>query len=271
MNCKSQQSIAIADTSPPVVSVAADASVPIKKATPTEVADRWNKAHDKHDVRALRDLYARHVEFYGQVLTNEECVARKKAAFEKSPDYAQSIKELTTRSVDAGAASMTVVRFTKTSTIGGKSTDYKGVLFIDGAGLVTYESDDLTNANLDKLTAAASTWCTDQSEPSADSVPTSTIMAPYKISSLEAKTRASRSKHFQDLLATAPNDFIYIDIIGCPTKCDRAKRECGYELRVANHSNIGNDSILLDWLYVDAVDGTMWWNDTTGPRSEALP
>jgi len=48
-----------------------------------------------------------------------------------------------------------------------------------------------------------------------------------------------------------------IDIISCPTQCDRGAHECGYLMRVANHSNIGKYPSMVSWLYVDAVDGTV--------------
>src|SRR4029077_10749945 len=70
------------------------ARAPRKVPTANEVVKAWNEAHTKHDTRALTSLYAPNVEFYGRALTNAQCVAAKKAAFAKSPDYAQSIRDV---------------------------------------------------------------------------------------------------------------------------------------------------------------------------------
>lgn len=128
------------------------------------------------------------------------------------------------------------------------------------------------DANMGKPNEASSTWCTDDSEGSLDSITNTKVIEPYAISARDAQVRASHSKHLAALRATAPRDFITIDIVTCPTRCDRAARACGYNMRVANHSNIGKvPSILVGWIYVDAVDATLWWDDGAGPRSEALP
>jgi hypothetical protein len=81
--------------------------------TPRQVLDRWNDAHDKHDDVALLGLYAPTVQFYGQSLSATKCAAIKKAAFAKSPDYRQSVKDV---SVEQDGA-QTKVSFTKTVSV----------------------------------------------------------------------------------------------------------------------------------------------------------
>jgi len=128
------------------------------------------------------------------------------------------------------------------------------------------------DANTGTASEAGSTWCTDDSGGSLDSITNTRVIEPYVISARDAQVRASRSKHVAALRATAPGDLVTIDVVTCPTRCDRAARACGYDMRVANHSNIGKvPSILVGWIYVDAVDGTLWWDDGAGPQSEALP
>lgn len=90
--------------------------------------EQWNAAHNAHDAKALGALYAPSVVFYGVTLTNEECVRRKQAAFAASPDYAQSIRDVRTDG--------TTVRFVKTSTSNGKSTDYPSVLVLRDGHIV---------------------------------------------------------------------------------------------------------------------------------------
>ena len=165
--CRSFKPAPVGDATPPRVAPVADASHATVLAAPNarEVVTKWNQAHNEHDSRALQDLYGPVVSFYGQSLTNRECVSMKKAAFDRSPDYAQSVKDISAQTEHPG---LTVVRFTKTSAAGGKSTDYKAVLFLDAASLITYESDEVTNANIEKAKAATSTWCLDDPEGSFD-------------------------------------------------------------------------------------------------------
>jgi hypothetical protein len=117
-------------------SAASSAPIARKPPSPLDVVNAWNAAHTKHDIKALTAIYAPRVEFYGRTLTGAQCVAAKKAAFAKAPDYAQSIRDIV-----VGADG--VVTFTKTSTQGGKSTDYPAVLVVTG-GVVAAETDKVT-------------------------------------------------------------------------------------------------------------------------------
>ena len=262
----SQSTTPAASTARATIDAATKPAIP----TPREVADRWNAAHVAHDTTALASLYGARVDFYGQELTNKECVARKKAAFEKSPDYTQSLSDVWTRADDAGPAPFIVVGFTKTTRSGGATHDYKAALFVDPSGLIIRESDQVTDDNLARAEAKAETWCVDWSEGMA--APTDHVIPPFKIGALRAVIAAQRTQYFARLEASLPGDALMVDDVGCPTKCDQAKRNCGYSLRVRDYSRIGmNPSILVDWIYVDAVDGVLIWDDGGKEKREPLP
>jgi hypothetical protein len=245
---------------------AVDASPPKpKRLTAHEVVGRWNDAHVNHDAKALESLYGHTVQFYGQTLSGKDCAARKGAAFAKSPTYTQSVKDLDAKTDGPS----TTVSFTKTSTEKGKSTDYPAVLAITG-GLITAETDRVTEANLAAKASIASMWCMD--EPWS---PNDKVVAPYKISAQSAVRRGRNTKHFAALEAGAKKGaFLDFGEISCPTKCVPATRECGYNLRVEDHSPEVSDnpephSNLVEWVYIDAISGVMYWDD--GKSSEPLP
>ncbi len=207
--------VAVASSAPVV-----DAAPPKpKRLTAREIVDQWNEAHVKHDTKALEGLYGRTVQFYGQTLSGKDCAARKGAAFAKSPTYTQSVKDLDAKTDGPS----TTVSFTKTSTEKGKSTDYPAVLAITG-GLITAETDKISEANLAAKASVASMWCID--EPW---IPNDKVVAPYKLSALKAMMRGRRTKHFAALEAAVKKGGAFIDFgqIGCPTKCAAATRECG--------------------------------------------
>lgn len=249
----------------PTASATTPPRAPRKVSTPLEVVNAWNEAHTKHDAKALASLYAPHVAFYGRTLTSAQCVAAKKRAFAKSPDYAQSIRDVV--ATEAG-----VVTFTKTSTSGGKSTDYPAVLVVT-RGLVSVETDKITEANLAAQTAEAekAKWC-----EKGDAV-----IPPYRISANEAQERVRRSKYFSDTYLQELNPWTpELDEVVCPTKCDRAAFACGFSIGVMAHGHETADPLsmptvsLLEWLYVDAVDATLWYDQSADGKwehSEKLP
>ena len=259
-----------APTQSAVTSASVDAAPKPTVPTPRDVAERWNAAHVAHDAHALEALYGARVDFYGQELTNKECVARKKAAFEKSPDYTQSVSDFWTRADDAGPAPFTVVGFKKTTRAAGATHEYDAALFVDASGLIVRESDTTTDRNLELAEIKAASWCVDWSEGAP--MPTDHVKPPFKISALHAVIATQRTQYFARLQARTPNDFLPIDDVTCPTKCDKAKRNCGYSLRVRDYSRIGQyDSILVDWIYVDAVDGVLVWDENGVEKREPLP
>jgi hypothetical protein len=249
----------LASTSAPSMTASAPTS---KTPSALEVVNRWNDAHVKHDSHALESLYSVKVEFYGQTLTGRACAAKKAAAFAKSPSYRQSIEDV---HIDSEGA-VTTVTFTKTSIENGKSTDYPAALVVTG-GLITAETDMITQANLAAQAAKTQMWCLEEPWIANDK-----IIAPYKISAKNAYTRARRTKHFHDMEAVRPNVFLDFGQISCPTQCASATRECGYDMRLENHSQDLNSephSNLIEWVYVDAVTALMYWDD--GAQSEPLP
>jgi hypothetical protein len=54
----------------------------------------WDDAHNRHDVGALRQLYAPTVDFYGKQLTVDAVVAAKARVFQKTPDFRQDLSAL---------------------------------------------------------------------------------------------------------------------------------------------------------------------------------
>lgn len=229
----------------------------------------------KHDATALAALYAPSVQFYGSSLSGRECAERKKAAFAKNPDYAQSIRNVVVDG-DAGAGGSATITFTKTSTTQGKSTDFPAIVVVVG-GLITAETDQISEANLATQRAAAEMWCVDGS---AYGPPNDRVTPPYRISALQAYQRARKSAHFEALVVAEHGDFLDFGQFWCPTKCTRVTTfpdapACGYNMKLENHSELArraNDpngfSIWVEWVYVDAVDGTMYWQ---GGTVEPLP
>lgn len=262
-----QDAQAIAPVVTPTAIAALDASAPIRRASAREVVDAWNTAHVKHDAKALEALYAPTVEFYGTSLSDRECATRKKAAFDKSPDYTQSIRDVHVEASDAGVGS--VVTFTKTSTVKGRSTDYPAILVVLG-NVITSETDKISEANLVAQQQKSTTWCVDE----IMYPPNDHVIAPYRISASEAYRRARTSAHFNELVKNANGDFLDFGQVWCPTKCvhvtsypDSADA-CGYSMKLENHSELQrriNDpsgfSVMVEWVFVDAVDGTMYWQD----------
>jgi hypothetical protein len=242
----------------------------LRRLTPREAVEAWNKAHIAHDLNALASIYAPHVEFYGQTVTNKQCVAAKKAAFAKSPDYTQSIGDIDVH--DDG-----VVTFTKTSRSGGKSTDYPAVLVVTG-GLVTAETDKVTEANLAAQAAKNATWCVDHE---------SQVISPFRISVAQARERVETAG-LSDMCMTCQN--VVGSPVTCPTKCERATHECGYELPITAYPHMKNANgsygydpdcqcvnfdysrgTTVGWVYVDAIDGTLYDQDEQGNWQKREP
>jgi hypothetical protein len=233
------------------------------------VVEQWNTAHTKHDTAALSSLYDARVDFYGQALTSSQCVAKKKAAFDKDATYTQSFHDLKLTTNEKGG--LTRARFTKTSTSHGKSTDYPSTLIIDARGLITVETDDVTDKNLSDLAVAAGNWCLDGNLVDGQE-PNDKLEPPFKISARRAMNGVMASKTFQDGAdSVGPNHAYGIDTISCPAnKCDPALGACTYDFRMIDPTMVGvTTSILVGWLHVDAVTGTI--TSDGNDRKEPLP
>jgi hypothetical protein len=237
------------------------------------VVEQWNTAHTKHDAAALSSLYDSRVEFYGQTLTSSQCVAKKKAAFDKDATYTQSIRDLKLTTNDKGG--LTRARFTKTSTSHGKGTDYPSTLIIDARGLISVETDDVTDKNLSDLAAAADDWCLDGSLADGQE-PNDKVKPPFTISARRATDGVIASKTFKaGADSVGPNHAYGIDQISCPANnCNPASGACTYDFRMIDPTMRGvTTSILVGWLHVDAVTGTITsdGNDRTEPLPPKAP
>ncbi len=229
-----------APTAPPVESGPVDARVAI---------ERWNRAHNDHDVAALASLYAPTVSFYGNVLSGADCTSKKRLAFAQTPDYAQSIRDVKLEPADAG---QTFVRLVKTSTTNGKSRDYPAIVMVDASGKITEESDDL-----------AEDWCIDKTgPPSVHPVPNDRVVAPFRLSALDAIVRARSSKHFAHF--SKPVGDIDVE---CAKRCAVQTQECGFVLTLHDmdpHSMDDPTLTVSNWMgvaYVEPVTKTLWWED----------
>jgi len=81
----------------------------------------WDDAHNRHDVDALRKLYAPTVDFYGQKLSRDKVIAAKSLAFVSTPDFKQVLSDIhIVAKNDAGHATF---RKTWTSTGTTRSVD----------------------------------------------------------------------------------------------------------------------------------------------------
>lgn len=265
IGCRDKSVPPVVDAAAPAASLVVDSGAPtVKRFAARDIVDQWNEAHVKHDAKALEGLYGAKVKFYGQTLSGKDCAARKAAAFAKSRDYTQAIKDVDSKT----EGSTSTVTFTKTSTEKGKSTDYPAILVVVG-NAITAETDKVTDANLAAREAASQMWCME--EPW---MPNDKVIAPYKLSALDAARRGRMTKHFHELEVAAKATFLDFGQITCPTKCEPATRECGYDLRIEDHSAAVAEtpaphSNLVGWAYIDAVTGVMYWND--GKDSEPLP
>lgn len=180
---------------------------------------------------------------------------------------------MTVEVADGGPSA--TVTFTKTSNSKGKSVDYPAILVVTG-GVITSETDKTTEANLAAREVAKEMWCVE--EPVYP--PNDRVIPPYRISASEAYRRARSSPHFKAQEAASHGDFLDFGQIWCPTGCvrvtsypDDQPNACGYRMKLENHSELqrraddsSGFSIMVNWLYVDAVDGTMYWMDGTKER-----
>jgi hypothetical protein len=223
--------------------------------------DRWNEAHVKHDVKALEGLYALNVRFYGQPLSGEECVKRKAAAFAKSPDYTQSIRNVRMHQRVRGQIEVTFVKHTSEK---GKTADFDSTLTFgfDQRLLedrITAESDAITDA---KLGVSASRWCLD-----ADGQENDATLPPFKLSTKQAMARANASKHFTERTSTMPWGTVTPWVQPpetCPSAC-LPDRHCGYVLTmicgIVSSDPMGATSYYEETFYVNAQDGSMSFKD----------
>jgi hypothetical protein len=61
---------------------------------PEAAVARWNDALAKHDVEALRSVYADSIEFYGTPMPRDQVLKMKQEAFAQTPDFTQGIQNV---------------------------------------------------------------------------------------------------------------------------------------------------------------------------------
>ncbi|HYQ04944.1 MAG TPA: hypothetical protein VER96_39985 [Polyangiaceae bacterium] len=142
--------------SAPSTTAAPPATAAQAQATSEGAVDRWNDLHRARDAQGLAAIYADKVEFYGQQLPKQRVLAMKASAFEKAPDFTQSVSglKITKPSADRARA-----EFTKSWTQGGKTSTTTAVLELsrtDGSFKVTKETDGPSEA---RKNAAAEGGC----------------------------------------------------------------------------------------------------------------
>ena len=137
----------IADAAAPSASVVAPASADAdaahvdQEARARAVVTKWNDALDKHDLDALRALYADRIDFYGHSMTRDAVVTAKQKAFAAAPGFHQSIVGPIDLTHEKGVFT---ARFQKRSG-GAKQSEVEARIVVDD-GKVLVESDRTVNA-----------------------------------------------------------------------------------------------------------------------------
>lgn len=78
-----------------VASAVPDGAAPDPEARAKEIVTKWSDALDKHDLEALRTVYADRVQFYTKSMTRDAVLEAKKKAFAATPSFRQSIGPIT--------------------------------------------------------------------------------------------------------------------------------------------------------------------------------
>jgi ketosteroid isomerase-like protein len=235
------------ETTPLATATAVPSATAIAGADAQMVIERWNSAHNAHDVDALASLYAPTVSFYGTSVSNAECANKKRLAFTATPDYTQSTRDAKLEPAEAGR---TFVRLVKTSKTKGKSKDYAAILIIDASNKIVEESDDLSEG-----------WCFGKDELQATG--NDRVVAPFRMSSNDAMMKARSSKYFASLSKPVGD----IRNLTCARRCALQTHECGFAFVLHDmepHSMDDPTLTVSSWLgsvEVEPVTKTLWWQD----------
>lgn len=262
VGCERRSSTAASDAAPPVrspdASSVSDAALPLRSPDASSVSDpatasarriveRWDHALNTHDLQDLASLYATNVLFYGTELPRAACVERKRRAFAATPDYEQSIRNV---SIEAGKAGSSFVRLVKTSTTQGKSSDYPAILVIDASGAIVEESDDLPED-----------WCIDKKKQglSLQAEGNERVVAPFRMSASEAMYKTRFSKHVQGL----PELVGDMRDLTCARRCPVQTRECGFSVSLHDMKQHDQEtpSSLMETVNIEPVTRTLWWEE----------
>lgn len=116
------------------------------------VLNRWNDAHNKHDINLFTGLYSGVTKYYGENLTESDILASKENLFAKYPDFSQYVDNVRVSPINMV---MVHIYFDKhvTASKGGKERSYPSylvILYDSFTSKITTESDEITDANLAK-------------------------------------------------------------------------------------------------------------------------
>lgn len=163
----------------PVAQASATPSVPAPSASQKEeplspeaqaalkTVRAWNDALDRHDLDALRGLYASTVRFYGQDRSNAAVIAAKRAAFAKEPAFRQEIVGEITLSLNLGVFTASFLKVAGPPTAFLAINAKLGVKAVDGKFLVVEETDEVSM----KKELGADTDCATKVSEVLDSLP----------------------------------------------------------------------------------------------------
>ena len=248
IGCERRSSSVASEAVRPVGSLDARAVSPPPTTTGAHaVVERWNGAHNAHDLEILASLYAPKVLFYGTELTKAACVEKKRRAFAAAPDYTQVIRDVTFEPAEKGK---TFVRLVKTSTTQGKSIPYPAIVVIDASGAIVEESDDLPED-----------WCIDKKIPglTLDAQGNDRVVAPFRMSANEALKKAFLSKHVQGLRDFGGD----MRNLTCARRCAIQTPECGFSVSLHDMKEHDQDSpsSLMGTVNIEPVTRTLRWEE----------
>jgi hypothetical protein len=140
-------------------------------------------------------------------------------------------------------------------------------LAFDAAASKRSTTPEITDASLAASATNDASWCLE------DDLPNDVVRSPFTIDARTAVEKTRRTKHFAAVTAAHRGAFLDFGRVACPAACgDRAKRQCGFDMRLENHDPSSHaTSNLVEWVYVDAVDRVLWWEEKGGWKSEPLP
>jgi hypothetical protein len=104
----------------------------------------WNDALDRHDLDALRGLYADTVRFYGQDRSNAAVIASKRAAFAKEPAFRQEIVGEIGLSLSLGVFTASFLKVAGPANAFLAINAKLGVKDFDGKFLIVEETDEVS-------------------------------------------------------------------------------------------------------------------------------
>lgn len=227
-----------ASTPPPVI-ILLDAAPPAAPENGAAVAliGKWNAAHQKGDAAELQALFAPKVLVNGTTVTAADHV---KKSMNQDADVRSSIGGVQAETTPDGKE--TYAHFVKrlADLKGDTPKEYPKFIIVRD-GVIVEESDD------------PSDWCINKDKT------TNTKMYPgFKLSASSAVAAARESKHFGELKKRIPHLGSDLFGFGCAKRCAVPRRECGYHFRL---SDMENSTKIIEWVYVDPVSKTLWWQE----------